>query len=58
MDPSAFELSLEQQFEVRRLQQEVEGMDHDQAVDFLLKLAEEMMIKDNMIRDLTKRGFI
>jgi hypothetical protein len=58
MNPQAFELSLEQQFEVRRIQTETQTMSYDQALDLLLKVTQLLMVKDNLIRDLTKRAVI
>jgi hypothetical protein len=58
MDPNAFELTLEQQFEVRRLQQELQGADRDQMISLLLQVAETIMVKDNLIRDLIKKVVI
>lgn len=54
MDPIAFELTMEQQFEMCRLQQELQGIDRDQMIDRLLQVAETIMVKDNLIRDLVK----
>lgn len=56
IDPQAFELSLEQQFEVCRIQQEAQGMTREQTVEQLLKLTHLLMVKDNFIRDLTRRA--
>jgi Phycobilisome degradation protein nblA len=58
MDPNMFELSLEQQFEVQRLQYEAESLDRDQALDMLLHVAELLMIKDNQIRNLMRQSLI
>ncbi len=58
LDSSFFELSLEQQFEMRRLHQELQDLDRDQALEMLLQTAEQLMLKDNMIRDLMKKTFI
>jgi hypothetical protein len=58
MDPTSFQLTLEQQFELRRLQQETEAMNRDQAVHLLLEVAELLMIRDNLIKDLVKKAAI
>ncbi|HIK18870.1 MAG TPA: NblA/ycf18 family protein [Leptolyngbyaceae cyanobacterium M33_DOE_097] len=55
LDPHAFELSLEQQFEVCRLQQQTQDMSREQALELLLKMTHLLMVKDNLIRDLTKQ---
>ncbi len=56
MDPTAFELTLEQQFEMRRMHQEVQDMSHEQTLDLLLQVSRLLMVKDNVIRDLMKRS--
>ena len=56
MDPNSFELTLEQQFEMRRMQQEVQAMSHEQALDLLLQVSRLLMVKDNVIRDLVKQS--
>jgi len=56
MDPTAFELSLEQQFQIRRMQDAAEGMSREQALDLLLQASRQLMIKDNLIRDLLKKA--
>lgn len=56
IDPKAFELSLEQQFEVCRIQQQAQDMSREQTVEELLKLTHLLMVKDNLIRDLTKKA--
>jgi hypothetical protein len=55
MDPKLFQLTLEQQFEMRRLQHDMQGMDREQAIDMLLQVAELLMLRDNQIRDLMKQ---
>jgi len=56
MDPNSFELTLEQQFEMRRMQQEVQAMSHEQALELLLQVSRLLMVKDNVIRDLVKQS--
>lgn len=56
MDFMSFDLSLEQQFEVQRIRQEVQQMDRDQALDLLLQVSKTLMIKDNLIRDLMRKA--
>jgi len=48
------ELSLEQQFNLRSFQTEVQKMSHVQAQDFLIKLYEEMLKRENLYRDVIK----
>lgn len=58
MDPKAFELSLEQQFEFQKLQYEFQDLDRSQITQYLLEVAQQLMIKDNLIRDLVKKAHI
>ena len=58
MDPKAFELSLEQQFEFQKLQYEFRDLDRNQITQYLLEVAQQLMIKDNLIRDLVKKANI
>ncbi len=44
----SMKLSLEQKFTIRSFETEVQAMSHEQAQEFLVKLYEQMMIKDNM----------
>ncbi|MEB3293184.1 MAG: NblA/ycf18 family protein [Synechococcales bacterium] len=53
MDKS-IELSLEQQFSLRSFETSVAHMSHEQAQEFLVKLYEQMLMKDAMFRYLLK----
>ena len=46
--PDSMELSLEQKFNLRSFETEVKAMSHEQAQEFLVKLYEQMILKDNM----------
>jgi hypothetical protein len=48
------ELSLEQQFNLRSFETQVERMSREQAQDFLIKLYEQMMVKENMYKHFLK----
>jgi hypothetical protein len=48
------ELSLEQQFSIRSFQTQVEKMSREQAQDFLIKLYEQMMMRENMYKEFLK----
>ncbi|BBG58025.1 NblA protein [uncultured phage] len=48
------ELSLEQQFSIRSFQAQVEKMSHKQAQDFLIKLYEQMIVRENMYKAFLK----
>ena len=51
-----FNLSLEQQFELQCLQKEFQHWERDQIIGHLLDSMKQLMVKDNMIRDLVKRS--
>jgi Phycobilisome degradation protein nblA len=48
------ELSLEQQFSIRSFQAQVQNMSQEQAQDFLIKLYEQMMVRENMYKSFIK----
>lgn len=54
MDNSSFELSLEQQFQMRLMEQSAQKMTREQMQDLLVQSARLLMLKDNVIRDLLK----
>ncbi len=47
-------LSLEQQFSIRSFETQVQQMSREQAQEFLLKLYEQMIVKDNLYKDFLK----
>lgn len=55
MDFLSADLTIEQQFHLRTMEQSVKDMDREQAMDQLLRLMQLLMVKDNVIRDLMKR---
>mgnify|MGYP002777365344 CR=1 FL=1 len=48
------ELSLEQQFSIRSFETQVQRMSHEQAQDFLVKLYEQMMLREAMYKHFLK----
>lgn len=48
------ELSLEQQFSLRSFQTQVEKMSNEQAREFLIELYEQILLRENMYKDLLK----
>ncbi len=48
------ELSLEQQFSLRSFETQVEKMSREQAQDFLIKLYEQMIVRENMYKSFIK----
>jgi hypothetical protein len=51
---AALQLTLPQQFQLRRYQDEVKGLSEEESREYLLELARQLMIKDNVIRHLMK----
>jgi hypothetical protein len=49
------ELSLEQQFSIRSFETQVQKMSHEQAQDFLIKLYEQMLMRETMYRHFLKQ---
>lgn len=54
MDSSSFELSLEQQFQMRLMEQSAQQMTREQMQNLLIDSARLLMLKDNVIRNLIK----
>jgi hypothetical protein len=48
------ELSLEQQFSIRSFETQVQKMSREQAQDFLVKLYEQMMLRETMYKHFLK----
>ncbi len=48
------ELSLEQQFSIRSFETQVQKMSREQAQEFLIKLYEQMLVKENMYKSFIK----
>ncbi len=48
------ELSLEQKFNIRSFETQVQNMSHQQAQEFLIKLYEQMLLRDNMYQEVLK----
>ncbi len=51
---TALQLTLPQQFQLRRYQDEVKGLSEEESREYLLELARQLMIKDNVIKHLMK----
>jgi hypothetical protein len=47
-------LSLEQKFSIRSFETQVKAMSHEQAQEFLVKLYEQMILKDNMYQNFLR----
>ena len=48
------ELSLEQQFSIRSFETQVQQMSHEQAQDFLVKLYQQMVMREATYMELIK----
>ena len=48
------ELSLEQEFNLRSFESQVQQMSHEQAQEFLVKLYEQMLTRENMYKEFIK----
>lgn len=55
MDPTIFELSLEQEFQLTQLKLAVELASKEELGDMLLQISIQLAIKDNIIRDLVRK---
>ncbi|MGL4879799.1 MAG: NblA/ycf18 family protein [Waterburya sp.] len=53
MDLSA-QLSLEQQFKLKVLQEQVQSLSKEQAQEYLLEMFRQMMVKDNLVKNLLR----
>ncbi len=57
MDVLPLELSLEQQFHLKKYEHQVTDLSQKEAQEFLVEAFRQLMIKDNAIRSLMKSGF-
>ena len=56
MAPECFELSLEQQFNVRAIELNTHNLSLDQMRDLLVAMSRQLLVKDNVLRHLIKNG--
>jgi Phycobilisome degradation protein nblA len=54
MEISSFQLTLEQQFQMRLMEESAQKLTRDQIQDLLMQTARLLMVKDNVIRGLVK----
>jgi hypothetical protein len=54
MNTSSFQLSLEQDFQMRLMERSMQEMSKEQLQDMLLQIVRLMLVKENIIRDLVK----
>ena len=50
------QLTLEQQFKLQVLKEQVEGLTKEQAQDYLLEVFRQMMVKDNLVKHLLRNN--
>jgi hypothetical protein len=50
------QLTLEQQFKLQILKDQVEGLSREQAQEYLLEMFRQMMVKDNLVKHLMKNA--
>jgi hypothetical protein len=50
------QLSVEQQFRLQTLKEQVKSLSQQEAQDFLLEVLRQMMVKDNLVRHLIKQA--
>ncbi|MDJ0901994.1 MAG: NblA/ycf18 family protein [Xenococcus sp. MO_188.B8] len=51
-------LTLEQQFQLEVLRKDIENMSLEQAKEYLLEAFRQLMVKDNVCRDLFKQCYL
>lgn len=49
-------LSLEQQFKLEVLKEQVKALSHEQAQNYLIEVFRQMMVKDNLVKHLMKNA--
>ena len=55
MENTSFELTLEQQFQMRLMEEAAQELNCDQLKELLLQSSKLLMVKDNVIRDLVRK---
>lgn len=55
MDPNAFELTLEQQFQMRLMEESAQRMSYEQAQELLVQATRLLMMKENIIKSLIRK---
>lgn len=56
MQPSSFNLTLEQQFEMQKFRSAAQQLSREQALDLLLQANKMLMVKNNILKDLQARS--
>jgi hypothetical protein len=55
MEPTSYELTVEQQFQMRLMEESARNMSQAQLADTLVQASRLIMLKDNVIRSLIKQ---
>ena len=55
MNESA-QLTIEQQFKLHILKEQVQELTHSQAQEYLIEMFRQMMVKDNLVKHLLKNA--
>jgi uncharacterized protein YaaW (UPF0174 family) len=50
------QLTLEQQFKLKVLQEQVKELSKEQAQEYLMEVFRQMMVKDNLVKQLLKQA--
>ncbi|MBF2064861.1 MAG: NblA/ycf18 family protein [Calothrix sp. C42_A2020_038] len=50
------ELTLEQQFRLQTLKEQVKSLSQQEAQEFLIEVLRQMMVKDNLVKQLLKQA--
>ncbi len=50
------QLTLEQQFKLKVLQEQVKELSKEQAQEYLMEVFRQMMVKDNLVKQLLKKA--
>ena len=57
MLPECFELSMEQQFNMRTIELNTLNLSPEQLRELFVEISRQLIVKDNVIRHLMKNGF-
>ena len=55
-NPMPGELTPEQKFKLRVIQDQVRGLSLEQAQDYVVEVFRQMMVKDNLVKELLRNG--
>ena len=55
-DPMPGNLSMEQQFKLKVLKDQVQDLSLEQAQDYVVEVMRQMMVKDNLVKHLLKNA--